>query len=216
MTQDALEVEIWADVVCPWCYIGKARFDQALAEFPFRDHVNVTLRSFELDPTPRKAEMADTATRLATKYGMSPQQAQEAVDRVRAVAAEAGIAMTEGDQFHGNTRDAHRLVHFAMERGRGAELSRALYDAHFTRRQSVFDHGVLADLAAEAGLDRDEAQDVLASGRYDDDVVADEELAASFGISGVPFFVFDRRIGVSGAQPLDVMTAALQEAWGER
>lgn len=212
---DTLEVEIWADVVCPWCYIGKKRFEQALAAFPERDRVIVTLRSFELDPTPREPSEGDVADLLAAKYAMAPAQAREAVEGVRRTAAEVGIDMAAGQRFHGNTRDAHRLMHFAASRGLESQVAEGLYRAHFVDGASLFDRAALVAIAADAGLDPMEAAEVLAGDSYDAEVMADEELAAAFGIGGVPFFAFDRRLGVSGAQPVEVLSAALQQAWDD-
>ena len=214
--REPLEVEVWADVVCPWCYIGKRRFEAALSEFAHRDDVRVTMRSFELDPTPRSAVQGDIAEMLAAKYGMSIDQAHDAVEGVRQTAAQVGIDMDNGQRFQGNTRDAHRLLHYAAEVGMQDRLSEALYRAHFTLGDSVFDHATLADLAEAAGLDRTQAERVLSGMDYDDDVAADEDLARSLGINGVPFFVFDRRLGVSGAQPVELMREALEQAWAAR
>lgn len=209
-------VEVWADVVCPWCHIGRARLAAALADFPHREDVEVVHRSFELDPTPREATYGSTAERLAGKYGTSPEQARGMVERVAAVAAADGLVAGLPDAHQGNTRDAHRLLHLAADRGRGQDLLAALYTAHHADNVSVFDHGSLADLAASVGLDRDEALAVLAGDAYDDAVRADEDEARQLGITGVPFFVLDRRYGVSGAQPTEVLAAALEQAWAER
>lgn len=209
-------VEVWADVVCPWCHIGRARLATALAEFPHRDEVEVVHRSFELDPTPREATYGNTAERLAAKYGTSPEEARGMVERVAAVAAGDGLVAGLPEAHQGNTRDAHRLLHLAAERGRGQELLAALYTAHHADNVSVFDHGSLADLAESVGLDRDEVSAVLAGDAYDDAVRADEDDARALGITGVPFFVLDRRYGVSGAQPAAVLRAALDQAWAER
>ena len=210
-----LEVEIWADVVCPWCYIGKRRFEQALASFPHRDDVRVTLRSFELDPTPREASEGDVAHLLAAKYGMTESEAREAVEGVRRTAQDVDIDMSEGQRYHGNTRDAHRLLHLAAERGLQEQLAEAFYKAHFTEGRSLFDADSLAAIAASVGLDSADVERVLAGTDYDEAVVADEDLAREFGISGVPFFVFDRRLGVSGAQPAALLGDALAQAWDE-
>ena len=210
-----LEVEIWADVVCPWCYIGKRRFEQALASFPHRDDVRVTLRSFELDPTPREASEGDVARLLAAKYGMTESEARQAVEGVRRTAQEVGIDMSDGQRHHGNTRDAHRLLHLAADQGLQEQLAEALYKAHFTEGRSLVDPDSLAAIATSVGLDPAEVKRVLAGTEYDEAVTADEELAAEFGISGVPFFVFDRRLGVSGAQPAALLAEALAQAWNE-
>ena len=213
--REPLEVEIWADVVCPWCYIGKRRFEEALASFEHRDDVRVTLRSFELDPTPREASEGDVARLLAAKYGMTESEARQAVEGVRRTAQEVGIDMSDGQRHHGNTRDAHRLLHLAADQGLQEQLAEALYKAHFTEGRSLVDPDSLAAIATSVGLDPAEVKRVLAGTEYDEAVTADEELAAEFGISGVPFFVFDRRLGVSGAQPAALLAEALAQAWNE-
>ena len=213
--REPLEVEIWADVVCPWCYIGKRRFEEALASFEHRDDVRVTLRSFELDPTPREAREGDVAHLLAAKYGMTESEARDAVEGVRRTAQEVGIDMSDGQRYHGNTRDAHRLLHLAAEHGVQEQLSEAFYRAHFTEGGSLFNADSLAVLATSVGLDAADVERVLAGSEYDDAVAADEDLAREFGISGVPFFVFDRRLGVSGAQPAALLGDALAQAWDD-
>lgn len=208
-------VEVWADVVCPWCHIGRARLAAALAGFPHSDAVEVVHRSFELDPTPREATYGPTAERLAAKYGTTADEARGMVERVAAVAAADGLVAGLPEAHQGNTRDAHRLLHLAAERGRGQELLATLYTAQHADNVSVFEAGSLADLAASVGLDREEALAVLAGDAYDDEVRADEDEARALGITGVPFFVLDRRYAVSGAQPVEVLRAALEQAWAE-
>jgi len=210
-----MQVEIWADVVCPWCYLGTRHFEQALGRFPHRDEVEVVYRSFELDPSAPAGVTAPTAEVLASKYGMGLEQAREAQRQMEQRAAQAGLTFRMEDLRSGNTRDAHRLLHLARARGRQAEMAERLYRAYFTDQASIFDHASLAGLAADAGLDRDEALAVLAGGEYSPAVEADEEVARSFGISGVPFFVIDRRYGISGAQPAETIAAVLERVWAE-
>ena len=210
-----MQVEIWSDVVCPWCYLGKRHFEQALEQFPHRGEVAVTYRSFELDPTAPPGANTATVELLASKYGMTLEQAREAQREMEQRAAKYGLTFRMTDLRSGNTRDAHRLLHLAKARGRQAELAERLHQAYFTDQASVFDHSSLADLAVGAGLDRGEVLGVLASDQYGADVDADEQLARSFGVSGVPFFVIDRRYGISGAQPPEIMTQVLDRAWAE-
>ena len=210
-----MQIEIWADVVCPWCYLGTRHFEQALERFPHRDEVEAVYRSFELDPSVPAGVTAPTAEVLASKYGMGLEQAREAQRQMEQRAAQAGLTFRMEDLRSGNTRDAHRLLHLARARGRQAEMAERLYRAYFTDQASVFDHASLAGLAADAGLDRDEAQAVLAGDEYSLAVDADEEMARSFGISGVPFFVIDRRYGISGAQPAETIAAVLERVWAE-
>ncbi|GAA1368493.1 DsbA family oxidoreductase [Streptomyces beijiangensis] len=210
-----MRVEIWSDIACPWCYVGKARFEKALTAFPHRDQVEVVHRSFELDPNRAKGDSGLVIPMLAKKYGMSEAQAQEAEKNLGTNAAAEGLAyLTEG-RDHGSTFDMHRLLHFAKEQGRQDQLIGILYRANFADERSVFDDDDrLVELAVEAGLDADAARAVLADpSAYADDVRTDEREAAELGANGVPFFVLDRALGVSGAQPAEVFTQALHQAW---
>ncbi|HYP24300.1 MAG TPA: DsbA family oxidoreductase [Actinomycetota bacterium] len=207
-----MKVEVWADVVCPWCYIGKVRFERALASFPGRDDVEVVYRAFELDPTIPRGETRDVVTELASKKGLSPEQVRRMMSGVEELAAAEGLEYHLAEAPAGNTVDAHRLVHLAADRGRAGEMVERLYRAHFTELRSIFDLGSLATLAGEAGLDEYEARRVLEKDDYLDRVRGDEAVARSLGIGGVPFFVIDGRFGVSGAQPAEVFEQALERA----
>ncbi|MGW4880980.1 DsbA family oxidoreductase [Streptomyces sp. NPDC004262] len=214
-----MRVEIWSDIACPWCYVGKARFEKALAAFPHRDEVEVVHRSFELDPGRAKDDVQPVLAMLTKKYGMSEAQAEAGEDNLGAQAAAEGLDYRTRGRDHGNTFDMHRLLHFAKEQGRQDELIQLLYRANFAEERSLFTEGAerLVGLAAEAGLDVEAAREVLADpARYADDVRADEREAAELGANGVPFFVLDRKYGVSGAQPAEVFTQALGQAWGAR
>ncbi|MGX1129689.1 putative DsbA family dithiol-disulfide isomerase [Streptomyces glaucescens] len=213
-----MRVEIWSDIACPWCYVGKARFEKALAAFPHRDEVEVVHRSFELDPGRAKGDTGPVIPMLARKYGMSEEQAQAAEDNLGAQAAAEGLAYRTRGRDHGNTFDMHRLLHHAKQYGRQGELIQLLYEANFAEEQSVFDDAErLVQIAVAAGLDGAEARTVLADpDAYAAEVRADEQEAARLGATGVPFFVLDRKYGISGAQPADVFTQALTQAWGER
>ncbi|MFF1597725.1 DsbA family oxidoreductase [Streptomyces mirabilis] len=203
---------------CPWCYVGKARFEKALDAFPHRDEVEVVHRSFELDPGRAKGDIQPVLKMLTKKYGMSEAQAQAGEENLGAQAAAEGLAYRTRDRDHGNTFDMHRLLHFAKERGRQDELIGLLYKANFAEERTVFnDDERLVELAVAAGLDADASREVLADPKaYADEVRADEREAAELGANGVPFFVLDRKYGVSGAQPAEVFAQALTQAWGER
>ncbi|MER5379688.1 DsbA family oxidoreductase [Streptomyces sp. NBC_00647] len=213
-----MRVEIWSDIACPWCYVGKARFEKALDAFPHRDQVEVVHRSFELDPGRAKGDIQPVITMLTKKYGMSEAQAQAGEENLGTQAAAEGLAYRTRDRDHGNTFDMHRLLHLAKERGRQDELIGLFYEANFAEERTVFgDDERLVELAVAAGLDADAARAVLADpAAYADDVRADEREAAELGANGVPFFVLDRTYGVSGAQPAEVFAQALAQAWGER
>ena len=210
-----MQVEIWSDVVCPWCYLGERYFEQALERFPHRDEVEVIYRSFELDPSAPPGVTTPTVETLAGKYGMGLEQAREAQRQMEQRAAQAGLTFRMEDLRSGNTRDAHRLLQLAGARGRGAELAERLHRAYFTDQASIFDHASLAGFAADVGLDRDEALAVLAGDQYAQAVEADEQVAYSLGVTGVPFFVIDRRYGISGAQPAETITQVLERVWAE-
>ncbi|MFD8719694.1 DsbA family oxidoreductase [Streptomyces sp. NPDC059629] len=214
-----MRVEIWSDIACPWCYVGKARFEKALAAFPHRDEVEVVHRSFELDPGRAKGDVQPVLAMLSKKYGMSEAQAQAGEDNLGAQAAAEGLEYRTRGRDHGNTFDMHRLLHFAKEQGRQDELIQLLYRANFAEERSVFSEGTerLVDIAVAAGLDAAAVREVLADpAAYADEVRADEREAAELGANGVPFFVLDRKYGVSGAQPAEVFTQALSQAWGAR
>jgi predicted DsbA family dithiol-disulfide isomerase len=210
-----MQVEIWSDVVCPWCYLGKRRFEQALGEFEHRGDVDVVYRSFELDPAAPPGETTPTVALLASKYGMTAQQAEHAQRQMEQRAAQDGLTFRMEGLRSGNTRDAHRLLHLAKARGVQPELAERLHRAYFTEQDSIFDHDALTRLAVEAGLDPDEVATVLAGDFYGADVDTDQAMAQALGANGVPFFVIDRRYGISGAQPAEVIAQVLDKAWAE-
>ena len=210
-----MQVEIWSDVVCPWCYLGKKRFERALAGFEHGDQVQVVYRSFELDPTAPRGRTTPTVERLAEKYGMSPSRADQAQRQMEERAAADGLTFRMADLRSGNTRDAHRLLQLAKEAGLQSQLMERLQRAYFTDQESIFDHATLTRLADEVGLDRDDVAAVLASDRYTDHVETDEQMAEALGATGVPLFVIDRKYGISGAQPEETIARVLERAWDE-
>jgi predicted DsbA family dithiol-disulfide isomerase len=210
-----MQVEIWSDLVCPWCYLGKRRFERALESFGHRDEVTVVYRSFELDPSAPAGVTTPTVERLADKYGMTAQQAGDAQQQMEQRAAQDGLEFRMDGLRSGNTRDAHRLLHLAKAHGVQAELAERLHRAYFTEQASIFDHSSLTELAVEAGLDRDDVTRVLASQEYGDAVDTDEEMARALGANGVPLFIIDRRYGISGAQPPEVIEQVLDQAWAD-
>jgi predicted DsbA family dithiol-disulfide isomerase len=210
-----MQVEIWSDIVCPWCYVGKRRFEAALAKFDHRDEVDLTWRSFELDPDAPAVREGDPVQRLADKYGMSRAQAAAAEANLTAAAAADGLEYHLGTVKSGNSFDAHRLLHLAAERGIQDDVKERFMLGYFTQNEAIGDHDTLVALAVDAGLDETETRAVLASDRYADDVRADEKQAVAYGISGVPFFVIDEKYGVSGAQSADILLNVLKQAWTE-
>lgn len=210
-----MKIEIWSDIVCPWCYIGKHRFESALADFPHRDEVEVIYRSFQLDPTAESASGVSTTDMLARKYRISRERAEAMNARVSDLAAKEGLAYHLESARHANTFDAHRLIHVAAAHGRQIEMKERLLRAYFTASEDVGDVETLVRLATEVGLDADETRSALASGQFADAVRSDERRAQMLGITGVPFFAIDEQYGISGAQPTEVFSRALQEIWAE-
>ncbi|MYQ59421.1 DsbA family oxidoreductase [Streptomyces sp. SID4926] len=210
-----LRVEIWTDIACPWCYVGKARFERALDGFAHRAQVEVVHRSFELDPSFPKGETVRVLSMLAKKYGMSEEQARQGEARLKENADGEGLGYVTEGRDSGNTFDMHRLLHLAKDRGRQDALIDGLYRGNFAEEESLFgDAERLVAIAVAAGLDEAETRAVLVDPeKYAADVRADEREAAELGANGVPFFVLDRRYGVSGAQPVEVFAQALQQAW---
>ena len=210
-----MQVEIWSDVVCPWCYIGKRRFEAALARFAHRDDVQVSYRSFELDPNAPRGSNKSTSEVLASKYGVSLERATAMNDRVSRLAAEEGLEYHLERARYANTFDAHRMIHLAAEHGLQHEAKERLMYAYFTEGEDVGDAETLVRLVGEIGVDAAEARAALADDAYADAVRADLRRARGFGIQGVPFFVIDEQYGISGAQPTDEMLAVLDHVWAE-
>jgi predicted DsbA family dithiol-disulfide isomerase len=211
--RNIVNVEIWSDVACPWCYVGKRRFEAALAAFEHRDEVTVTWRSFELDPAAPREREVDLATHLAQKFGTSREQALAMQQRLSGVGAGDGIEFRHDIARGGNTFDAHRLLHLAAAHDRQDALKERLLRAYHTEGEPIGDPATLERLAVEVGLPPEEVRDVLAGDRYAADVRDDERTAASFGISGVPFFVVDRSLAASGAQSPDILGELLSRGW---
>jgi predicted DsbA family dithiol-disulfide isomerase len=207
-----MRVEIWSDVVCPWCYIGKRRFEHALAEVGDEADVEIVWRSFELDPDAPRVQDGSPVEHLARKYGMTIEEAEAAQARVARVAAGEGLEYRLADARRGNSFDAHRLIHLGRVHGLQDAVKERFLRAYFTEAEPIGDRETLARLAVEAGLDPAEVDETLATGRFADEVREDERRARLLGINGVPFFVLDERLGVSGAQPTEVFVQALRQA----
>ncbi len=208
-----MQIEVWADVVCPWCYVGKRRLQAAVAERGIADDVDIVHRAFQLDPTP-STTTEPTVDHLAAKYGVTREQALDMMSDVTEVAAAEGLDYHLDRTMTGNTRNAHRLALWAQDQDSvlGQQLLEAMYSAYFEQGRGVFSTDDLVALAAEVGLDADAAREMLAGTAYLDQVVQDQVLARTFGANGVPFCVIDRAYGVSGAQPLEVFLDAIDQA----
>ena len=207
-----MKIEIWADVACPWCYVGKRRFERALTQFEGRDDVEVIWRSFELDPrAPREQKLSGPEV-LARKYRVTVEQANAMNDRLKGEARKEGLELHPEKIRMVNTFDAHRLAHHAGSEGKQAEMVERLFHAYHVEGAVLSDPDTLTALAGETGLGSAAVQSVIEGDAYSDAVRADEERASSFGISGVPFFAIDETYGVSGAQPVELFLSALREA----
>jgi predicted DsbA family dithiol-disulfide isomerase len=209
-----LRLDIWSDLACPWCYVGKRRLESALAQFEHRDDVEIVWRSYELDASAPRFIEGEYLDRLAKKYRTTRDKAQAMVQRLVDNAADEGITMRFDKIRSGNTFDAHRLLHLAGARGLQGALKERLVRGYFSEGEALGDPETLVRLAAEVGLDEAEARAVLASDQYAAAVRADEALARELQITGVPFFVLGQgELAVAGAQPADEMLLALRDAW---
>ncbi|NYE20536.1 DsbA family oxidoreductase [Microbacterium immunditiarum] len=215
---DAIKIDVWSDIACPWCYIGKRNLENGLAAASIDEDapvVEVTYHSFELSPdTPVDFE-GDELDYLSTHKGISREQAQSMIDRVTGVAAQSGLDYRYDLLKHTNTVKAHELLHFAKAHGRQLELAERLMSAYFVEGRHLGRTDVLVELAAEAGLDADAAREALESRQYLSEVRADQKQAAAYGINGVPFFVIDGKYGVSGAQPPEAFAQIARQVWTE-
>jgi predicted DsbA family dithiol-disulfide isomerase len=208
-----LMVDVWSDIVCPWCAIGDRRLQLALAAFPHRDEVEVVWHAFELDPSAPPVRAGDHVEHIAGKYGRSVAQTRQMIQRLMDTAAKDGLDLQLFRARAGNTFDGHRLLALAAERGVHGAVKARFFEAYMTEGEPIGDRDVLVRLASEAGLDEAEVRDVLAGDRYADEVREDEATARSIGVTGVPFFVLGGRFAVEGAQPVDVLVQALERAW---
>jgi predicted DsbA family dithiol-disulfide isomerase len=214
-----MRIDIWSDIICPWCYIGKRRFERALATFAHRDAIgpgHIVHRSFQLNPSFPKEKTPLRRGALMSKYGLTEAQARDMDAKMERTAAAEGLEYHLDGGVTGNTFDAHRLVHLAGARGVQDQVIERLYRAYFTEQRSIFDEDSLIELGSDAGLDAAESRTALRANSYAEEVKEDIDLARTIGISGVPFFVIDGKYGISGAQPSEVLAGALEKAWKER
>jgi predicted DsbA family dithiol-disulfide isomerase len=206
-----MKIEIWSDFVCPFCYIGKRHLEKALEQFEGRGEVSTAFRSFQLDPGASAVSGKTMYDILSRKYGMTIEQAKQTTANVAVQAEQAGLRYDFDAMIPANTEAAHRLSHYAAEKGKGGTFTERTMQAFFTEGRDINSFETLADLAEEAGLVRSEALQVLESGQYRDYVLKDQEKAAAAGVSGVPFFVFNEKYAVSGAQPPHKLLEVLEQ-----
>jgi predicted DsbA family dithiol-disulfide isomerase len=211
-----VDVEIWSDIACPWCYVGKRRFEAALAQFEHAEDVRVTWRSFELDPSAPAERHGDRAERLAQKYGMTVEQARATEHRLVETAAGEGLDFRFDIARSGSTFDAHRVVHLAEQHDLQDAMKERLLRAYFTEGALMSDRDTLVALAVEVGLPEVDVRDALAGERFAEQVRDDERAAAQLGISAVPTFVVDRALGASGAHPPEALLQLLRQGWENR
>lgn len=211
--QPLVHLEVWSDIACPWCYIGAGRLERALADFPDRDKVHVRWRSYELDPGKEVGLGVRELDALMEAKGLSREQVESMFGHVQEAARADGLAVDFDTAVTANTFDAHRLVHLAgADSERGAQILDALFQAHFAGGIAVDDREALIKIAATVGFDADEVAGALDGDAAAEAVREDEKMAAELGVTGVPFFVANRKYAVSGAQPVEVLTQLLQTA----
>lgn len=208
-----MKVEIWSDVMCPFCYIGKRRFENALQNFEYANEVDVIWRSFQLNPDMKTDPDANINEYLAEAKGWSVEQARQMNKQVADMAAEEGLEYNMEQAVVANSYDAHRLVQFAKDRGKATEMEEALFKAYFTDGENIADHANLINLAEHIGIDPTEAKSILDDDKYANAVNHDLRVAQNINITGVPFFLFDRKFAVSGARETEVFLKALKQSW---
>lgn len=213
-----LKVEIWSDIMCPFCYIGKRKFETALNRFPEKDSIEIEWKSFQLSPdlrTDSEHPQKDTYDYVAEKYGNTREWSIQMHENITQQAKESGLDYHFENAIIANTFDAHRLIHLAKSEGLGDELEEALFKAYFTEGKDVSDIATLTEIGLQAGLNPEEIKETLHSNAYSQAVRLDIEEAQQIGVRGVPFFVFDRKYAVSGAQSPDVFSSTLETVWKE-
>ncbi len=208
-----MKVEIWSDVMCPFCYIGKRRFENALKNFEYTDEVEITWRSFQLNPDMETDPDANINEYLAESKGWSLDQARQMNQQVTDMAADEGLEYNMDQAVVANSYDAHQLLQFAKDRGKADEIEESLFEAYFTDGKNIANHQTLISLAEDVGIDPTEVKSILDSKKYADSVKHDIQLAQNINITGVPFFLFDRKFAVSGARETEVFLKALKQSW---
>lgn len=207
-------IDVWSDVVCPWCFIGKRRLEKALAAFDHRDEIIIRHRAFQLQPDAK--EVVPTGKHLADKYRVSEDQVKEMQANVCAVADAEGLCYNLDDTLSGNTFDAHRVLLYAASIGKQDVLLEAMYSSYFEKSLPLFSHQDICSVAESVGISAVDVMNVLESDQFTNEVLADRDLASQLGATGVPFFVVDMKYGISGAQPLEAFVETINAAWKER
>ena len=211
-----MNIDIWSDVRCPFCYIGKRNFEAALEKFPHKDEVNVNWHSFQLDPNLKTQPETSTLDYFVQEKNISREEAKEMFSNVEKMAGEIGLEMDPNSSVVANSFKAHLLIQLAKQNGKADEIEEELFKAHFSEGKNIDDEQTLLGIAVSAGLDREEAQEALNSEEYAYAVKQDEMQAQQIGVRGVPFFVFENKYGVSGAQPSETFLEVFEKAWSEK
>ncbi|SEB19519.1 DsbA family oxidoreductase [Pedobacter hartonius] len=210
-----MKVDIWSDVRCPFCYIGKRKFELALEKFPHKDKVEVEWHSFELDQQAKTKPDMDPAEYLAQKKGQTRKWAVQMNAHVSKVAADAGLHFNIENAVVANSFNSHRLIQLAKSMDLGNKMKERLFIAYFIDGKNIDDKAVLTDIGVAAGLEKVAVENMLDSFDFSNEVRSDEQIAQQMGINGVPFFIFDQKLAVSGAQPPETFLGAMQEAWSK-
>lgn len=208
-----MKVDIWSDVRCPFCYIGKKKFENALDNFPQKEKVEVVWHSYQLDPSLVTDPESNTLEYFTRTKGVSADQATQMLGHATKMAKEVGLDFYLEESVLANSFNAHRLIQFAKTKGMGSEIEEALFKAHFTEKQNIDDKDVLVQIGSSIGLDKEEVTKILASDAFSDEVRQDELAARKIGVQGVPFFVLNNKYGISGAQSTEVFQETLEKAW---
>lgn len=210
-----MKIEIWSDYVCPYCYIGERQLEKALESFSGKEDIDISYRSFELDPYASYETISTTKERVAQKYGYTSEQAQQMIDNVTKYAKSVGLDYNYGTTCYTNTFEAHRIAKYAETKGKGLAMSEKLFHAYFTENKQMSNHKVLTDIAIELGLDKLEVEDVLKNKKFAEDVHKDEYEASRLGIHAVPFFLINGKYSLSGAQSPEVFKKVIKKALEE-
>lgn len=211
-----MKVDIWSDIRCPFCYIGKRKFEQALEQFDNKGDVEVIWHSFQLDPNLETQPEVDLIDYFTKTKGISREQAVQMFSRAKEMAAESGLEFNMDSMIVANSYNSHQLLQFAKSKGLGDEIKEALFEAQFTEGKNIDDRQTLLNIAAGIGLDKKETEEVLDSEKFAYQVKQDEMAAKTIGVQGVPFFVFNKKYAVSGAQAPETFLEVLEKSWEER
>ncbi len=207
-------IDVWSDVVCPWCFIGKRRLEKALSTFAHKDEITIRHRAFQLDPN--ALETLPTSQVLSEKYGVDEAGVKSMQANVCAIADGEALCYDLDSTLSGNTFDAHRLLLWAATINKQDQLLEAMYSSYFEKSKPIFSHADLVAIAIGIGIDADKVEDILNSGAFSEEVIADRKVASDLGANGVPFFVIDMKYGISGAQSVETFTQTLETAWAEQ